>query len=189
VYTRQWQHETEVVGGVYTADNTEFKGKEYLQALNNLLRKSCSDTECALILDVRLVIRPAVINKGRIEWDGLQQVLAEPAAGNTAYGMSVEISAITPNGELAFKRYGGVDVPQQYRISDYQKIERPTRVAREDAIASGVRIALQPLLVKSSPAISSKPSALNEPKPAESRALPTAGTTAPLPAPTGKPYE
>src|SRR5690606_13399986 len=102
-YTRLWQQEAEAVGGVYQKDSSEFKGKEYLQALKSLIQKSCVHTECDLILEARLVTRPASISNGYLEWDGRRRAQPDAGESGTAYGISVELSGITADGELAFK--------------------------------------------------------------------------------------
>lgn len=152
-YLRRWKQEAEAVGGVYQPDSGTFKGKEYVQALETLIRKSCEETQCALLIDARLVVRPAEIIGTQVVWDGQKRFSNEPAAPGSAtstqtYGISIEVSGIQPDGSLAFKNYGGAILPPQYSVVELQSF-KPNPMSWNDAdIASGLGIALKPLLDK-----------------------------------------
>jgi hypothetical protein len=150
-YAKQWQQEAQHVGGVYQPDSGEFKNKEYLQAFNTLLRKNCEATKCALLIDARLVMRPAQVKAGVAEWDGRKQVVDAAPDGKTpghAYGISVELSGITPDSTLAFKAYGGVALPEPYSAAELRNKTRKPLPWSEADIAEGLRIALKPLQEK-----------------------------------------
>ena len=154
-YLRRWKQEAEAVGGVYQPDSGEFKSKEYVQALATLIRKSCAETQCALLVDARLVVRPAEIVGNQVLWDGQKRYSGEPsraAAPTQTYAISVEVSGIQPDGELGFRNYGGAVLPPHYSIVELQN-QKPAPMSWNDAdIASGLNIALKPLFEKPTPA-------------------------------------
>ena len=156
-YLRRWKQEAEAVGGVYQPDSGEFKSKEYVQALATLIRKSCAETQCALLVDARLVVRPAEIVGNQVLWDGQKRYSADPtsAGANPAtqtYAISVEVSGILPDGELGFRNYGGATLPPHYSVLELQN-QKPAPMSWSDTdIAAGLNIALKPLLEKPAPA-------------------------------------
>lgn len=169
-YLRRWKQEAEAVGGVYQPDSGEFKSKEYVQALATLIRKSCEETRCALLIDARLVVRPAEVVGNQVLWDGQKRYSGDPtssrgAAATQTYAISVEVSGIQPDGELGFRNYGGAVLPPHYSIVELQN-QKPAPMSWNDAdIASGLSIALKPLLEKPAPA----PAPVPSPPPQEKR--------------------
>jgi hypothetical protein len=154
-YVRRWQQEAEAVGGVYQPDSGEFKGQEYLQALGNLLRTSCAITQCAMLMDARLVVRPAAVINGKVAWDGRTLPSNEPPSSDGSspartYAISIELSAIQPDGSLAFKSYGGTTLPQQYSLAEMQNYKNKPMPWNDGDLTAGLRIALNPLLSKPS---------------------------------------
>lgn len=154
-YLRRWKQEADNVGGVYQQDSGEFKSKEYLQALSALLRSSCELTKCALLIDARLVVRPAELVGGMVEWDGRRQPSEGAASGDQTpdrtYGISVEISGIQADSSLAFKSYGGAVLPAQYSLHELQNFARKPMSWNSVDLDAGLRIALSPLLGKPAP--------------------------------------
>jgi hypothetical protein len=152
-YVRRWNQEAANVGGVYQQDSGEFKDKEYTQALSALLRNSCELTKCAMLIDARLVVRPAELVNGMVEWDGRRQASGDKvSSGNDApdrtYAISVEIAGIQPDSNLAFKAYGGAVVPAQYSMDELQNFARKPLSWDSGDLDAGLRIALRPLLEK-----------------------------------------
>lgn len=148
-YVAQWNREAAAVGGVLQP-NGQFKEAEYRQALGSLISKSCAATHCAMLIDARLVVRPAEVVGGRVEWDGRRMLPANPdstgPAAERTYGISVEVSGIQPDGSLAFKNYGGTVLPPQYSLADMQQFANKPMVWSDADLSAGLRIALQPLL-------------------------------------------
>ncbi|MDE2600486.1 MAG: hypothetical protein KGL40_12775 [Rhodocyclaceae bacterium] len=147
-YVAQWNQEAAAVGGVLDAEG-HFKDKEYREALGNLLRKTCEASGCAMLLDSRLVVRPAEIIDGQVEWDGRRIAAAEPstrsAKAQRSYGISAEVAGIQPDGSLAFKNYGGTLLPPQYSMDDIQEFVNKPMTWSDADLSAGLRIALQPL--------------------------------------------
>lgn len=148
-YVAQWNRESAAVGGVLQT-NGQFKEAEYRQALSNLISKSCEATHCALLIDARLVVRPAEVVDGRVEWDGRRMLPGNAGSTGTAaertYGISVEVSGIQPDGSLAFKNYGGTVLPPQYSLADMQQFANKPMTWSDADLSAGLRLALQPLL-------------------------------------------
>jgi hypothetical protein len=152
-YIRRWKQEADAVGGVYQTGSGEFKSKEYVEALSTLIRKSCAETTCAMLIDARLVVRPAEIEGRNVVWDGQKKYSDDPVPpgaelGERTYGISVEISAIQPDGTLAFRTYGGATLPPQYHLSEFQNFTRKPVTWSDNDLAFGLRIALKPLQEK-----------------------------------------
>lgn len=158
-YLAQWKREAEAVGGVLQPDG-QFKDKEYRQALSHLIASSCATTQCAMLLDARLVVRPAEIIDGKVVWDGRRMLPANADSTGTAaertYGISVELSGIRPDGSLAFRSYGGIALPPQYSLADMQHFANKPMVWSDADLSAGLRIALQPLSEKPAPVPANK---------------------------------
>jgi hypothetical protein len=152
-YVKQWNEEAAAVGGVLDTEG-HFKDKEYREALGNLMRKTCEATRCAMLLDARLVVRPAEIVDGKVEWDGRRMMPPELITRSTkaqrSYGISAEVAGIQPDGGLAFKTYGGAVLPPQYSMADIQQFVNKPMVWSDTDLSAGLRIALQPLFSKRS---------------------------------------
>lgn len=153
-YLRMWQAEAKAVGGVYEADGT-FKSKEYMQALDTLVRKSCFETGCTLLINHQLVMRPALIERGHIAWDGARQPLLNPAANalTEGHGISVELTAITPVGTLAFKHYGAVTPLTGLTMEEMKQYVTKQQFFVAAEINQGVRLALKPMREKVAPPV------------------------------------
>lgn len=152
-YVRRWKQEAEAVGGVYQPGSGEFKSKEYVEALSTLIRKSCAETRCAMLVNARLVVRPAEIDGRDVLWDGQKKFSDGPVPpgderSDRTYGISVEISGILPDGSLAFRTYGGATLPPQYDLTELRNFTRKPMTWNDGDLAAGLRIALQPLLEK-----------------------------------------
>lgn len=157
-YVRLWNREASAVGGVVLPDG-QFKDKEYLLALGNLIRASCEITQCAMLIDARLVVRPAALVDGRVEWDGRRMTPNDPATSSDVvrrtYGISIEVSGIQPDGSLAFKNYGAATLPPQYSLEDMKRFANKPMSWPSDDLSAGLRIALRPLFTK--PAVIATP--------------------------------
>lgn len=180
-YLKHWQEEAKAVGGVYVADSGEFKPKEYTQALESLVRKTCAATGCALLINHRLLLRPAYIAKGKIAWDGVSQPFLLPTESEQGYAISVELTAVTPAGELGFRRYGAVTALSSLGLAEIRQQVEQKKLFVDAEVAQGVRIALQSLRERQG-----APTA-TAPMPADTSSAvtpmpPAAGSEVPLPA-------
>lgn len=151
-YLRLWQEEARAVGGVYEENGT-FKPREYVQALDSLVRKSCAATGCALLINHQLVTRPAQVENGYIAWDGIRLPLLNPDAGklDQGHGISVELTAITPMGALGFKHYGAVTALTGLTMEEMQQYVKKQQFFVESDIDRGARLALRPMREKVAP--------------------------------------
>lgn len=144
-YLKHWQEEARAVGGVYVEGSGEFKPKEYTQALESLVRKTCAATSCTLLINHRLLLRPAYLGKGRIAWDGVSLPFLLPSESEQGYAISVELTALTPAGELGFRRYGAVTGLSSLGLAEVRQHVEQKKLFVDAEVAQGVRIALQNL--------------------------------------------
>ena len=151
-YLRLWQEEAKAVGGVYEENGT-FKPREYMKALDSLVRKSCDATQCALLINHQLVTRPALIDDGYIAWDSARLPLLNPDVKklDQGHGISVELTAITPAGALAFKHYGAVTPLTGLTLTEMQQYVKKQQFFVEGDINQGARLALKPMREKVAP--------------------------------------
>lgn len=185
-YLKHWQEEARAVGGVYVEDSGEFKPKEYTQALASLVRKTCAATGCALLINHRLLLRPARISKGQIAWDGISQPFLLPTESEQGYAISVELTAVTPAGELGFRRYGAVTALSSLGLAEIRQQVEQKKLFVDAEVAQGVLIALQSLRERQG-----APTA-TAPMPADTSSAvtpmpPAAGSEVPLPASAPEP--
>ena len=152
-YLRMWQEEAKAVGGVYEEGSGNFKPREYVQALDSLVRKSCAATDCALLINHQLVTRPALIENGHIVWDGTRQPLMnrEALALEQGHGISVELTAITPAGALGFKHYGAVTPLTGLTLEEMREHVKKQQFFVEADVNLGARLALKPMREKVAP--------------------------------------
>lgn len=144
-YLKHWQEEAKAVGGVYVEGSGEFKPTEYTQALASLVRKTCAASGCALLINHRLLLRPAQIARGQLAWDGVRQPFLLPTESEQGYAISVELTAVTPAGELGFRHYGGVTALSGLSLDEVRQQVEQKKFFVEAEVARGVRVALQSL--------------------------------------------
>ncbi|HWV17711.1 MAG TPA: hypothetical protein VNZ68_03950 [Rhodocyclaceae bacterium] len=179
-YLKHWQEEAKSVGGVYVEDSGEFKPREYTQALESLMRKTCAATSCALLINHRLLLRPAHIDKGKIAWDGVSQPFLLPSETEQGYAISVELTAVTPAGELGFRRYGAVTALSSLGLAEIRQQVEQKKLFVDAEVAQGVRIALQSLRERQGTPAATAPMPADTPA-AVTPAPPAAGPEQPLP--------
>lgn len=144
-YLKHWQAEAKSVGGVYVEGSGEFKPREYAQALESLMRKTCAADGCALLINHRLLLRPARMADGQIAWDGVSQPMPLKTESEQGYAISVELTGVTPAGELGFRHYGAVTALSGLSLDNIRQQVEQQKLFIEAEVARGARIALQPL--------------------------------------------
>jgi len=148
-----WNQEIQAVGGIYDSNTGAIKTKAYAQALGALTRRVAADTHCSFVLKPVLVLRTAKLSGIGADWDGQRR----PLPKTRSYGedsrydgsipaISVELLALSSNGDIAFKTLGGISLP--YRADNLAgRFEvRPDLFADVSETADGVRIALRPVI-------------------------------------------
>lgn len=185
-YLKHWQEEAKSVGGVYVEDSGEFKPREYTQALESLVRKTCAATGCALLINHRLLLRPAYIAKGKIAWDGVSQPFLLPTETDQGYAISVELTAVTPAGELGFRRYGAVTALSSLGLAEIRQQVEQKKLFVDAEVAQGVRIALQSLREKQGTPAATAPMPADTPA-TVTPAPPAARSEVPLPSSAPEP--
>jgi hypothetical protein len=152
-YATIWQQEVDAVGGIYDPTNGQLKTPAYGQALSQLARRVCDEAKCSLLLRHRLVIRTAELDRQVARWDGQERrfPLATTAGSQWTFSgqtpaLSVELLAMSADGRLAFRTYGGASLPFAADVAGAKAVLRPDLFDRPAELADGVRIALRPAL-------------------------------------------
>jgi hypothetical protein len=150
-----WGDEVAAIGGIYDRGTGRLDTGRYEQVVARVARRISSKLPGSLVLMPRLVLRTAVLEGGVAQWDGQsrRQTTLDPQRRDfrwegTTSGLSLELSAMSPDGLQQFKTFGGLVLPFQASIER----DRPRTELRDDAfanreeIAGGVAVALRPLL-------------------------------------------
>jgi hypothetical protein len=154
-YATLWSEEVAAVGGIYDPTNGRLRPEAYGQAMSGLAQRIAADTMCALVLSHSLTLRTAKLSGKTAEWDG--QHRRHPTTGGGSFGMtfsghttglSVELLAISAEGTIAFRSFGGVSLPYRTNLSTEQNELRPDLFSSDNEISEGVSLALAPLLGK-----------------------------------------
>ena len=150
-----WKQEVEAVGGVFDPGTGALRPDAYAAALGQLARRVAAETRCSLVLRPRLVLRKATLVGSKASWD--QQERFQPVTGTFGsrarfdggtVGLSVELLAIAPSGELQAVTFGGASLPFRNNMSTGKVELREDLFAAPQEIADGVQIALHPLIAR-----------------------------------------
>jgi hypothetical protein len=154
-YADLWSQEISAVGGIFDPTTGASKPQAYYQALSNLARRICDEAKCAMLIQQRLILRPAQLVGGVAEWDGQSKEVPKTNTRGydvrlrgTTTGVSVELTAMTAEGQLGFRGFGGATLPFAANISDVKVDLRTTLFPDDQELAEAVQIALQPMLAK-----------------------------------------
>lgn len=152
-YAELHKQAVDAVGGLYDSSTGALRKEASAQATASMARKICQQLECSHVLIQRLVVRKAEIGAQRAEWDGQSRSIEKINTGGTltnfkgtTTGLSLELTAITANGEVAFKRFGGISLPHEFDMIKSQSQVRKDLFKNDEEVADGVRIAIQPFL-------------------------------------------
>lgn len=155
-YNELWSQEVAAVGGIFDAQTGAAKPQAHAVALSRLARRICSDGQCALLLHPRIVRRSATLKGSVAEWDGQRKEIPLKGNGSRDYrftgntlGLSVELVALTADGKLGFRTFGGISLPYQSDVHEKRSELRTDLFSDDRDVASGVRIVLEPLTGKS----------------------------------------
>lgn len=148
-----WNQEAAAAGGIYDTTTGALKRGVYQQVLGAVARHIAVQTHCALVVDYRLVLRPAPLSGWGAEWDGqkrrptvINSVSREIRLSGTTRGLSVELTGVLSDGRIAFRTFGGTSLPYTMnRLASKQEV-RHDLFATDRETADGVKIALAPLL-------------------------------------------
>lgn len=150
-----WDQEINAAGGIYDPGTGALRTAAYAQAIAALAQRVASETRSALVISPGLVVRRANLSGTIAAWDGQQRT--QPTArtygsdyrfSGTTSALSVELLAITNDGTIAFRTFGGTSLP--YRADGFsgQFETRQNLFSTDVETAEGVRLALRPLLGK-----------------------------------------
>ena len=148
-----WTQEIQAVGGIYDSKTGALKTQAYAQALAALTRRVALDTRCAMVLKPALVMRQARLSGIGADWDGQRRPVpqvrnygAESRYDGSIPAISIELLGLASNGNVAFKTLGGISLPYRADSLGARFEVRPDLFADATETASGVYIALAPLL-------------------------------------------
>ncbi|SHG48830.1 hypothetical protein [Massilia sp. CF038] len=154
-YDLLWQQEAQAAGGLYDPLTGDLRTEAYFRAMSALAQRIAAATGAALVIKPALVLRDARLLGTTAQWDGQRKM---PKAKNLfndtvrydgiTTAISVEFIAMSGEGELAFKTFGGVTLPHRGDMWDGKQEVRDDLFANDKEIAEGVSIALRPLLKK-----------------------------------------
>jgi hypothetical protein len=148
-----WNQEIQAVGGIYDGKTGALKTQAYAQALAALTRRVAVDTRCAMVLKPALVMRQAHLSGIGADWDGQRRPVpqvrnygADSRYDGSIPAISIELLGLASNGNVAFKTLGGISLPYRADSLGARFEVRPDLFADATETASGVHIALMPLL-------------------------------------------
>lgn len=151
-YAEIWPQEVASVGGLFDAATGAPRPQAYGVALSRLARRVCEELKCALLVQQRLLKRSAQLDGSVAEWDGQRLPIPvkdipgrEARFSGSAPGLSVELFAMTAEGRLGFRTYGGATLPYRTNMQESKNELRQTLFADDREVADAVRIALEPL--------------------------------------------
>lgn len=151
-YETVWAQEVEAVGGIFDSATGAVKARQRVAAMAALARRLTRETSASLVLMPRLLTRKADLHGTKAAWDGrLMRVPTRgtfggaPYSSGTTTAVSVQLVALTQNGDLAFSTYGGVTLPYIINFVTEKPEMRANVFSDEADLAEGVKIALTPL--------------------------------------------
>lgn len=154
-YAELYKQEVDAVGGLYDSNTGTLRKAASAQATSQLVKRICSQLECTHVLMQRLLVRKAEIGMQRAEWDGQSRSIEKANTGGQLYnfkgstsGLSIEVTAMSATGEVAFKRFGGISLPHEFDMIKVQSTMRKDLFQNDAEVGDGVRIAIRPLLKK-----------------------------------------
>ena len=148
-----WKEEVLAVGGVFDAATGQRIPGRYDEALGRLARRIVNDPTNTIVLASRLVLRPATLYGASAQWDG--QTRSPRSAQNTGLpvmwsgttkGLSLELTAVAPDGQRLFTTYGGLALPYRTDIARSEMELRSDTFAHHIEISEGTTVALRALL-------------------------------------------
>ena len=148
-----WTQVATEVGGLYNPQTGTPIPKARASAYSKLAQRVCADMKCALLVQAELVRRQAKLSGDSAEWDGQRsrvKTIGDFGRNYTFSGstpsISVEVRAVMANGDMGFRTHGGVALPYQSDVLKVQSVLRTDLFEDDREIASGLQIALAPLI-------------------------------------------
>lgn len=154
-YATIWAQEVQAVGGIYDPVTGNPREAEFSRVLVALAQRVSAETKAVLILRPRLIMRTAKLTGAGAVWDGQQRRVPTLGLdggsirydGNTQ-GVSVQLIALTSNGALALRTYGGASLPWRANLITKQNEFRPDLFDSDGEVSDAVALALGPLAGK-----------------------------------------
>ena len=148
-----WKEEVVAVGGVFDSTTGQRIPGRYEEALGRLARRIVDDPTNTIVLGSRLVLRSAPFYGASAQWDGQTrssrsaQFTGSPVIrSGTTKGLSLELTAVAPNGQRLFTTYGGLALPYRTDIARAEMELRSDTFANHIEISEGTAFSLRALL-------------------------------------------
>lgn len=120
-----------------------------------LAQRIGESTKASLFLMHSLVLRETVLGGTKADWDGQSRLVPSGLTFGSSYtytghgkGLSVELLALTSQGDIGSRTFGGTSLPYRLDASKDTFTLRKDLFANDRETAEGVRIALRPLTGK-----------------------------------------
>jgi hypothetical protein len=148
-----WNQEVDAVGGIFDNSTGKPKLEAHAAAMSALSRRLAHETNAALVILPKLVLRKAELNGTKADWDG--RLVLIPTRGTfgdrtrhrgTTPAISVHLLALTDAGALAFNTFGGITLPYVIDFVTERPVLRTDLFSSATDFAEGVKIALKPVL-------------------------------------------
>ncbi|MFT3819981.1 MAG: hypothetical protein QM750_20600 [Rubrivivax sp.] len=152
-YDEIWAQEVVAAGGLFDPATGVAKPLAYGTALSRLARRVCEEAKCALLVQQRLVPRSAKLDGRIAEWDGQRRAIplkndrgSDYSFKGSTRAISVELIALTAEGKLGFRSYGGLALPFQTNVEESRAELRTHLFPDDQETAEAVQLALEPLI-------------------------------------------
>lgn len=153
-YMEQWSATVWNIGGLYNKYTGQLDEENQARAMRAYAQAMAKTESFSAVFFSSFEIRTADLDGRYAAWDGVErrQQAWEASAGATEWsgntrGLSLKIVAYDAAGHWLFTSYGGLVLPYRARGGKIPDLEIRDRLFEQaDEIASGVEVALYPLL-------------------------------------------
>ncbi|MFZ2990074.1 hypothetical protein [Ideonella sp.] len=153
-FSTLWNANVAAVGGLFDAATGQPKQDRYAQVLKQTTLQVASELNGALFIAPRIVYRAAALNADSAEWDGQRRRMEITEArgesiqswSGSTRGVSIQITAMAPSGEIQRVTYGGLVLPYRVSLKLDQNVPKPDLFDQKSDVANGVATALWPLI-------------------------------------------
>lgn len=152
-YQELWAQVVTEVGGLYNPQTGAAIPKARASAYSKLAQRVCAEMKCAMLIQAELVRRQATLSGTWAEWDGQRRHITTIGNNGREYtysggtpSISASVRAVMANGEMGFLTHGGVALPYVSDVKKAQTVLRTDLFEDDSEIASGLQIALAPLI-------------------------------------------
>lgn len=150
-----WLQAVAEVGGLYHPQTGAAIPGALASTYAKLAQRVCAEMKCAMLVQAELVRRQAKLMGSWAEWDGQRRPIGTIGDNGRDYtfsggapSISVSVRAVMADGAMGFRTHGGVALPHLSDVKKAQNVLRTDLFEDDREIASGLRIALAPLITQ-----------------------------------------